>query len=318
MQFDTPGGVVPLKPEAFLRSLQLGLGRAVIHLRTFGDEGLREQLLRACTRNMIWEATCDSPRAGWLFSLLELSQHMSWYGGRILDALAKTTSGWNAVQLFGLARRLATRGYERARAVMYRKLDTFHSRYDPECARELVWMDGERGLLHVARVLGRRLLAGETHTDRSDLPLCPPCTAILEAFGSAVPVCDESTLAMVSRPHERRGFDPALMVLDRQAGRGNSVRRYLEHVREAVAAESRLDSTTADRAVSFAEFTAVLDQPLASCHAILAGFAHSASTADISRAFSMLLAERSPLRIEKCLYLFRTRPPPCSTRGCWN
>ena len=127
-----------------------------------------------------------------------------------------------------------------------------------------------------------------------------------------------STLAMVSRPHERRGFDPALMVLDRQAGRGNSVRRYLEHVREAVAAESRLDSTTADRAVSFAEFTAVLDQPLASCHAILAGFAHSASTADISRAFSMLLAERSPLRIRSACTCSALVRPPCSTRGCWN
>lgn len=68
-----------LTKREFERAIKLGLGRAVLHVRDYGDAGVEEILERAMFESNIFDSMFEGCRAWWLFSILSNSGNLSRY-----------------------------------------------------------------------------------------------------------------------------------------------------------------------------------------------------------------------------------------------
>ncbi len=147
-----------LTVEKFRDALQKGLGRAVMHVREHGTEKVRNDILHACLHNIAYDHQCEESRANWLLEIINLTNDEEYYHQCILEAIPNSTDLWDTQQLVELATELARRGLEEARRAIYDKfaLQEFDEFWIG--GSQIVELDGIEGLLHVAEVIGTRLL----------------------------------------------------------------------------------------------------------------------------------------------------------------
>jgi hypothetical protein len=89
----------PLTRDEIRAALRKGRGRIVLHLREHGAAALQDELLEACLHSLVYDAQCESTRADWLMSLIDLTGHAAFYRDRVLDALPGATEFWDVAQL---------------------------------------------------------------------------------------------------------------------------------------------------------------------------------------------------------------------------
>lgn len=156
--------VQALTREQFRDALQKGLGRAVLHAREHGLAGLEDDLLHACLHTQHFGVQSSGERAAYLYFLIDLATDKDVFRVPILQALADApanTSGesegktfWNLEQLFDLAVIFAERGDVEARRRMYERFDREISQGRWLGEEQIVQLDGIKGLVHMAGVIG--------------------------------------------------------------------------------------------------------------------------------------------------------------------
>lgn len=80
-----------LNEQEFEHAIKLGLGRAVLHVRDYGDEGMEDILERAMLTSHIFDRMFESCRSWWIFEILCTSGNLSRYADYLLANLSLTT-----------------------------------------------------------------------------------------------------------------------------------------------------------------------------------------------------------------------------------
>lgn len=202
--------VLPLSPERFAAALRKGHGRALMHARQFGLDGLHGVLVDACRTNLAFDPQLEPERSDWLIELLAEG------GVETPVARAAMAKGdepperyWDAVHWAAMLRRFAERGVAEARPMLYGCLRRWPETADFVADDELVILDGARGLRLVAQYLGRLV------ADDADAPV------------------PESAMRLYDSKH---GNGAARRVLEEAARSSEDVGRYLRAL-DAVADE---------------------------------------------------------------------------------
>jgi len=224
---------LPLTREQFSSALRKGQGRAFLHVKQCGVAGVEDLVLDACTHSLVLDALFEGTRGEWLFLLLEAAGLKEKARPAILRALQdsrpETTDSWTVSQLMVLAVFFAREGDEEFRRALYAK---FALQEYPESSvggHQIICLDGLAGMLHVAEVIGARILREPDYRE-SDYLLW----AAGEDFGRETVLAalkeragtDERVRAYVSGlersrraeeqgpPQERKGFDHVLEMIE--------------------------------------------------------------------------------------------------------
>ena len=62
--------MTPLSPDQFRDALRKGLGRALLHVREFGCNGLENAILEACEHSLDLDPQSEGTRGEWLYEIL--------------------------------------------------------------------------------------------------------------------------------------------------------------------------------------------------------------------------------------------------------
>ena len=145
----------PLSREEFRRALASGHGRAQIHVARCGVGEFRDEVLAAATVCGVYDLQCNGPRADWLVDLV-LAAGVE----REVIALPVPEDASDRKQRAALLEVLASRGVQGAREALYACWGPGpHSDY--YAMEEILELDGDAGLLFVAREFGKRLAEDE-------------------------------------------------------------------------------------------------------------------------------------------------------------
>ena len=147
------------EPAEFERVLRLGLGRAILLLRTHDAAPSRAAILDACVHHTAYDPQVEGRRTAYLWDVLAASGDPSVFLDDLLAALLEVTTYWDADQLFDLARHFAQAGHDRAREAMYAKFRQNDAEEPFVGAEALIRLDGLDGLLAVAEQVGQTLQA---------------------------------------------------------------------------------------------------------------------------------------------------------------
>jgi hypothetical protein len=130
------------------------LGRAAIALQAHPGTRFRNDLLYACTNNLVYDQQCDETRGRYLFELIKLTGDAEFYRDGIISVLygpMEDKDHGDSAQIFELARMFAQQGDAEARQAMYTAFERegleksgLHS------ARELISLDGWDAFLMAA------------------------------------------------------------------------------------------------------------------------------------------------------------------------
>lgn len=157
-----------MNEEEFRRLLRLGHGRAVVYARSHDIRQFRQAILDACLHCGSHDPQIEGTRADYMFELLKLIPDRKPYDDAMLNALADSKDGWDAVQRFWFAAYLALDGNERARSAMYRNYDP-GPKNGEAIGVTFLEIDGIKGLLFAAEKIGE-LLSGAEKVDLGLLP----------------------------------------------------------------------------------------------------------------------------------------------------
>jgi hypothetical protein len=150
--------MTPLNRTEFSDALQKGKGRVVLYLREYGAAESQDEILQACLHNLTYDAQSEGSRAEWLMSLIDISSNEDFFRKPILEALTHSTDIWEVNQLMNLALAFARRGFSEGRRVIYEKFDKQEFDESWLGGKQIMTMDGVMGMLHVAEVIGKRMV----------------------------------------------------------------------------------------------------------------------------------------------------------------
>ena len=265
--------------KAFERTVRLGLGRAVLHLRERDSHPYREIILDACLHNKAHDPQIEGTRAEYAMDLLRSSGEPEFYATRIIRSLAEEASHWDEVHRFRIARLLAEAGDQSARQAMRSAFQVKHtSRSD--MAAEFIELDGIDGLLFVVRQIGEQL---NQDADQWE---------------------DDYLLSVAS---ERCGQEAVDSALKDVAGVDRNIKAYLTAV-EKNRAKRNLNPRPDPKALTYDDIRSLIGTPKAG--GLMLTWAQVASDSDLERAACDLLQETDPMKLRSFLLLFKERPFP--------
>ena len=272
----------------FGEAIQKGLGRAFIQVRDSGAQELRDDILNACLHNLAYDSQCEGSRAEWLLAIADLTGEPQFYKELILAALPDATEKlWDARQLIELAAVLARRGSDRARRAIYERfeLQEFASWIG---AGQIVEIDGIEGLLHVAEIIGAKLLQNTDSWEDNYLVLEASELYGKEAVMAALSQGAETSAnvrAYLDEVNKRADFLSANKSEKKSARQTDRDRLRVQYIISTIEAATRSVST--------------------SCV-----WGRRASDEDLEYLFDRLLAETRREQLLRYLWIFRLREFP--------
>ncbi|QDG53091.1 HEAT repeat domain-containing protein [Persicimonas caeni] len=281
----------PFIPEQFCSALYKGLGRAVLHVRKYGDEQIRKHLLDACVHVRSYDPQIEGSRAEWLLEMVDATSHGDFYREAILDALEVVEEGavdavWSADQLCDFALHYARRGHQRGRELLYQVYrENRFSEADWVAADQLLSLDGLDGLTFMAEVAGERILAGD-RVDQWDAAVPTAC----EEFGSV----------------------QVLARLQEASAQSLGVSAFLEQFAEALPRRDKgADVTGIRRKVpSYEVISQAIDEARWQVGFQFRWFGRHASAEELCAIFDRLLGEQELEAALRCLWVFDSRELP--------
>jgi hypothetical protein len=152
-----------LSRSEFAEALRKGQGRAMLHVIHFGLDEVKDLVLEACLHNQVYDQQLESGRGDWLFDMFRDTSHYPEFCTAILKAIETETNFWDLYQLCQLTRRIAWLGdeeaHQRLRDFVYRNATDVTSEYDWIGIEDLLFLEGAEGILALARIFGKRLMA---------------------------------------------------------------------------------------------------------------------------------------------------------------
>lgn len=279
---------LPLTRLQFRDALEKGLGRAILHARKHGLEGMHGELKRAIVNNLVYDAQCEWHRPAWLWKLMRAGRCEDRYRSTILRGMATVNEYRLGQQLSALTYRFARVGDAQARKALYAAFNRFVGVDHHEIEREIMLLDGVKGLQKVADRIGRELSQGG---DAWTLHVESIWWNAKDVFGAA-----KVRRALMRGSRLGKIFlERALMI----EGSNKKDRR---------ARLSRLKIEGPKRK-TWAEFRSDLENiKVRSVSPFL--FAKHATSKELRSAYEALAIERRPLQSAKLLHVFVRRRPP--------
>lgn len=271
----------------FEKALRLGLGRAYLHVREHGDDGLQDIILRYCSNDPRYDQQCEDNRAAWFLSVADLCGDPVFYYQKIIQALLDQKSDDNLSQLYALCLMLAQRGNSQAEQAIYKKFDRQEFAQGWLGGDHIIELHGLDGLTHVARILGQRMLADEEYWCSSTY------TTACELLGKDV-VDNHLTGLAKDEPAIAKYLQSSLEIYDAW----NKPRNSDDDLRKRTRAELPLD-----KILKFIEEGT--GHP-SRCHR----FGRHATEDEINLIFEKILNEERDDQLYRALWVFRRRALP--------
>jgi len=152
---------LPLSNDQFKRAISRGHGRTWLHIKKHGSEGLNDVLRYALLYNLAYDQQVEGSRVGWMEGILDEAGVGDALYTAFIEQVHEAPNGdydyWHISQRASILGRLAKRGMPGARAALDRLFHDNRAEYprDIPGAYEIMYVDGEKGLLQVASALGR-------------------------------------------------------------------------------------------------------------------------------------------------------------------
>ncbi len=156
--------------DEFRDALAKGLGRALLYVKTYGLDRVKDLVLYACLHDVSYDAQIEGSRAKWLFAMFVGSPYYLEFREAILARIVVEDETWVLLQLCGLAREMALMGDSIGEQALvdriYRQANLCPRREGDDSivedwigVNELIEVRGIDALLELSRIYGRRLLA---------------------------------------------------------------------------------------------------------------------------------------------------------------
>ena len=178
MQIAEP--IFPLSPAAFKAALASGHGRAMIHARRHGLDGLKDLILEATCFSAVYDTQCNGYAAPWVAELCRIA-------GVVDEFIAREPERVDLSLRSALLKEFVMEGHVNALPALYASCRFVQGDGNFAGLCEIIDIEGERGFLFAARKMGEHLLAhsdwwvDEEIVDRFDSQAGPGCgMALLE------------------------------------------------------------------------------------------------------------------------------------------
>ena len=126
----------------------------ILHLKQYGAEGLRDDILNACVHHLAYDQQCEGTRTDWLISIIDLTGEEEFYRNEILKALSESKEYWEVDQLIELAEVFFKRGCIEAGNAIREKFNRREYGENILFAKAILDLDGISGLFHLADAIG--------------------------------------------------------------------------------------------------------------------------------------------------------------------
>jgi hypothetical protein len=169
-----------LSGDEFRDALAKGLGRALLYVKTYGLDRVKDLVLYACLHAVSYDAQIEGSRAKWLFAMFVDSPDYLEFRAAILAAIVVEEETWILLQLCGLAKEMALMGDSIAEQALvdfvYRRANLRAQQHGDDSiiedwigVDELIEVRGIDALLELSRIYGRRVLANPDDWVMDDL-----------------------------------------------------------------------------------------------------------------------------------------------------
>lgn len=156
----------PLSKEEFRDALRKGLGRAILHVKDYGADGLMDDILHAVTHNLVFDPQMNGNRYEWILWLIKKTRRVEFFRERVLEALRESREPWDLSLLYALAAEFAEGGDEEARTAIYEKFERQEVDEPWLGGTSLVCLYGMEGFMHVAKLIGARMRRDPAYRER--------------------------------------------------------------------------------------------------------------------------------------------------------
>ena len=152
-----------LTREEFRSALAKGQGRALMHVRQYGLEDVKDLVLEACLLNQVWDQQIESGRGDWLFQMFGDSVYYEEFSTAILKALHTETDYRSLNQLCYLVYLLAVKdkkvAYPSLKEFVYHSIQSASNNSDRALGvEELLALEGPDGIVGIAELFGQYLI----------------------------------------------------------------------------------------------------------------------------------------------------------------
>jgi hypothetical protein len=156
----------PLTKAEFTDALIKGKGRALLHLRQFGEEGLQDILLQASLHDQGYDVQVEGDRGDWMMDIIDATSAPEFYFHQVLAAFLANDIGRDFLQHIYIVGCLVRLG-KASKDILYQKYDLQQQdEWNMHClGKLLVEFDGIKGLIHAVNIAGTRVLADPTHQE---------------------------------------------------------------------------------------------------------------------------------------------------------
>lgn len=108
-----------LNRHDFARALANGQGKAFLHVKQYGDQGIEKEILYACLNCQVYDLLFDKDRSFWLSNVIANSGRMAFYADKILNHLRQDLKPGNTLdQIVFISAELFDRGYGEFKPVL--------------------------------------------------------------------------------------------------------------------------------------------------------------------------------------------------------
>lgn len=146
-----------LSPREFARAMKLGLGRTLLHVAEYGDEGVEEIIKEAMLKSFAYDVMFEGLRAWWLRDIIALTGRVRHYGRFLYDNFNQDGLDADDIgQQYNLAAIFFELGMSEFAPLMISDIRRFQSHWPEEnCGYPLVTVAGITGLETIAELCER-------------------------------------------------------------------------------------------------------------------------------------------------------------------
>jgi hypothetical protein len=145
----------PLTTDEFKRALEQGLGRAILCLKKHDPTPYKQIVLEACLKDLAYPRHFFYNKAPYFVELLDIFEDSQDLKNQILNAFQTISPDEDERPSRELILEFAKTGLVNAREALYKDfVETIKTGFDKSSGREIVKLDGLKGLMFIARFFG--------------------------------------------------------------------------------------------------------------------------------------------------------------------
>ena len=147
----------------FKHILDIGLGRAILHLQQHDAAPYREAILHACLHNSTYDVQVENRGIEYLLDVISLTGDEQFFQQRIIERLSDPSplEDYDEYQLFNFATYFAQKGDNQARDIIYARFVQNVAADSQVGTRNIIELDGIEGFIFVINQLSNQVFVEE-------------------------------------------------------------------------------------------------------------------------------------------------------------